>query len=87
MTVAAYLDELDAKAVQVQLYAEAAGDGSPEIHVMEAAEALVGSQNAFMFRARVPARRPPEHYTPRIVPYMDGAAVPLEAPQILWYEQ
>jgi len=87
MTVAAYLDELDAKAVQVQLYAEAAGDDTPEIHIMEATEALAGSQNAFMFRARVPARRPPEHYTPRIVPYMDGAAVPLEAPQILWYEQ
>ena len=86
LTVPAYLDELDAGAVQVQLYAEAEGDGKPEVHVMEAAEALAGSQNAWMYRVRFPAQRPAQHYTPCIVPYMDGAAVPLEAPQILWYE-
>jgi starch phosphorylase len=86
MTVAAYLDEIDAKAVQVQLYAEAEENGKPEIYIMEAAEALAGSQNGWMYRARVPARRPAKYYTPRMVPYMDGAAVPLEAAQILWYE-
>ena len=86
MTVAAYLDEIDAKAVQVQLYAEAEENGKPEIYIMEAAEALAGSQNGWMYRARVPARRPAEYYTPRMVPYMDGVAVPLETAQILWYE-
>ena len=30
----------------------------------------------------IPARRPAEHYTPRIIPYFDGAAVPLETSHI-----
>jgi starch phosphorylase len=81
-----YLDELDPKAVQVQLYAEPQGNGESEFHVMELAETLAGARNGHLCRARIPARRPVEHYTPRIIPYFDGAAVPLEAGQILWYE-
>jgi len=85
MTVEAYLGELDAKLIQVQLYAEPQGNGEPEIRVMELAETLAGARNGYLCRARVPARRPAEHYTPRIIPYFDGAAVPLEAGHILWY--
>jgi starch phosphorylase len=85
MTVKVYLDKLDPKAVQVQLFAEPQGNGESEIHVMEVAEAD-GTANSYLYRARIPARRPAEHYTPRIIPYFDGAAVPLEARQILWYE-
>jgi len=71
--------------VQVQLYAESQGNEESEIHVMEVAEAA-GTANSYLYRARIPARRSAEHYTPRIVPYFGGAAVPLEAGQILWYE-
>jgi glycogen phosphorylase len=85
MTVTVYLDEIDPKAVQVQLYAEPQGNGESEIHVMEASGSA-GTANSHLYRARFPARRPAEHYTPRIIPYFDGAAVPLEAKQILWYE-
>jgi len=85
MTITAYLDELGPKAVQVQLYAEPQGKEGAEIHVMEVAEA-VGTANSYLYRVSIPARRPAEHYTPRIVPYFGGAAVPLEARQILWYE-
>ena len=85
MTVKVYLDKLDPKAVQVQLFAEPQGNGESEIHVMEVAEAD-GTENGYLYRASIPARRPAEHYTPRIIPYFDGAAVPLEARQILWYE-
>jgi starch phosphorylase len=85
MMVEAYLDELDPKAVQVQLFAEPMGNGESEIHVMNVAEA-VGTANSYLYCARIPARRRAEDYTPRIVPYFDGAAVPLEARQILWYE-
>jgi len=80
-----YLDELDPKAVQVQLYADPQGNGGSEIHVMEVVEA-VGTANSYLYRARIPARRPAEHYTPRIIPFFDGVAVPLEARQILWYK-
>jgi starch phosphorylase len=85
ITVTVYLDELDPKAVQVQLYAEPQRNGEPEIHVMEVNEAA-GTANSHQYRARIPALRPAAHYTPRIIPYFDGAAVPLEAGQILWYE-
>jgi starch phosphorylase len=83
VTVAVYLNELDPKAVQVQLYAEPQGKEGPEIHVMEVAEAA-GTVNGYIYCARIPALRPAEHYTPRIIPYFDGAAVPLEVRQILW---
>ena len=43
ITVTVYLDELDPKAVQVQLYAEPQGNGEPEIHIMEMAEDSIGS--------------------------------------------
>ena len=86
MTVNVFLHELDPKAVQVQLYADPQGNGGSEIHVMEVAEILAEEGNGYLFRAHVPAHRPAEHYTPRIIPYFDGAAVPLEAGQILWYE-
>jgi starch phosphorylase len=86
MTVTAYLDELDPKSVQIQLYAEPQGNGEPEIHIMEMARTVSGAANGYQYRARIPALRPAEHYTPRIIPYFDGAAVPLEAAHILWYE-
>jgi starch phosphorylase len=85
-TVMVYLDKLDPKAVQVQLYAEPQGNGKVEIHVMEMARTTSGAVNDHEYYTRIPALRPVEHYTPRIVPFFDGAAVPLEAGQILWYE-
>ncbi len=85
VSVEAYLDELDPMTVQVQLYAEPQGDGSPEVHVMELS-AAAGAANSYLCRARIPAHRPAQDYTPRIVPHLDGASVPLEAAHILWYE-
>jgi len=85
ITVTVYIDKLDTKAVQVQLYAEPQGNGEAEIHVMEVAGAA-GTADSYLYRARIPAIRPAEHYTPRIIPCFDGAAVPLEAAHILWYE-
>jgi starch phosphorylase len=86
ITVKVYLDELDPKAVQVQLYAESQGNEGSEIHVMEVAESA-RTANSYLYHARIPARRPAEHYTPRIIPYFEGAAVPLEATNIMWYEK
>jgi len=44
----------------------------------------VGSANAFLYVANVPATRPAIDYTPRVIPYKVGASVPLEAPFIRW---
>jgi starch phosphorylase len=50
---------------------------------MTRGDALVGS-SGFNYTAQVPSNRPPDHYTPRIVPAFRDVRVPLEARQILW---
>ena len=80
--VQVYLDELDPDAVGVELYSDSA-DG-PFRQTMQRGGALVGSTHGFTYLGRVPADRPESAYTPRVVPRKPGAAVPLEANQILW---
>jgi glycogen phosphorylase len=80
--VQAYLDELDPEAVSVELYADTP-DG-PFRKTMDRGEALIGSAHGYTYWARVPANRDAADYTPRLVPSRPGAAVPLEANQILW---
>jgi len=81
-----YMDDIDQGAVQVQLYAESEGNGSPEIHIMELTGTVEGAINGYVYSATVPARRPIQDYTPRIIPHFDGCQVPLEAVNILWHE-
>ncbi len=83
--VQAYLDEIDPDAVRMELYAEGRDGAPPFRQVMTRGNLLAGTTNAYSFSAAVPGDRPAEEYTPRIVPYHAAAAVPLEAPQILWY--
>jgi len=87
VTVTVYLDDIDSKAIQVQLYADPLEGTEPEIHEMKVVNVIPGTANGYICRVSIPARRPVEHYTPRIVPYFDGAVVPLEIAQILWYEK
>lgn len=83
-TVQAYLDELAPDAVQVQLYAQPLGNQPGIVQPMKRERPLAGAINGFLYSGEVPASRPPEHYTARIVPFHPAAAVPLEANQILW---
>ncbi len=85
-SVPVYLEELDPGTVAVQMYADADGDGSPEIYPMSKGESLPGAINGYLYTARVPSHRPPGDYTPRIIPLFRGAAIPLETQHILWYE-
>jgi starch phosphorylase len=82
--VQVYLSDLDPEAVKVELYAEAQNSGEPVLQPMQRSQPLVGSANAFLYVANVPATRPASDYTPRVVPYKIGASVPLEAPFIRW---
>ena len=84
--VQVYLDELDPEAVQVELYAEGQNGGAPFRQPMDRGERLVGSQNGFIYAARVPATRPAADFTPRLIPHHSGASVPLEASFILWHD-
>ena len=61
-----------------------AGPQEPVKVVMDRKEPLAGAVNGFIYEASVPATRPAEDYTPRIVPYHPQAFIPLEDSHILW---
>ncbi|HYL37290.1 MAG TPA: alpha-glucan family phosphorylase [Bryobacteraceae bacterium] len=84
--VQVYLDELDAEAVRIQLFADVTAVDGLQIVEMKRGEPLVGASNAHHYAASVPANRPAGDFTPRIVPYHRWASVPLECARILWYK-
>jgi starch phosphorylase len=79
-----YLDDLDPKAVQVELYANGADGSPPERVEMKRVRQLVGATNGYAYCAGVPEARPATDYTARVVPCCDGVAIPLEDARILW---
>jgi starch phosphorylase len=81
--IAVHLGALDPDAVQVELYANALNGAAPLRQAMTRGERLPDA-SGYVYSARVPAERPAADYTPRIIPHHPEAAVPLEAPQILW---
>ena len=82
--VEAYLGEICPDFVQVQLYAEAAGPEPAACVATERSGIIHGAVNGFLYRGSVPAHRPAEHYTPRIVSCHREAFVPQEAAHISW---
>jgi starch phosphorylase len=82
--VQVYLGELDPSSVQVQLFAEAPHADGPVVVDMLLHHRLPGAANGFVFTALVPADRPAEHFTPRIVPWHADALVPAEECAIHW---
>jgi starch phosphorylase len=79
-----YLDDLDPKAVRVELYADGVDGSAPQRVEMMRVSQLVGATNGYAYRAQVPAARPATDYTARLIPHRDGVAIPLEEARILW---
>jgi starch phosphorylase len=82
--VQVYLDGIDPDAVQVELFANGVDDMAPERIEMKRVRQLVGAVNGYAYHAGVPAIRPASDYTARLIPRLDGVAVPLESSKILW---
>ena len=82
--VQVYLNDLDPKAVQVELFADGLQGGSPVRQELKNLRPLAGASGGHVFSASVSAARPPGDYTARVIPRCDGVAIPLEAAQILW---
>jgi starch phosphorylase len=79
-----YLNGLAPEAVTVELYAEGIG-GRPSVREeMHPVRQLAGTQQAFVYTAQVSASRPASQFTARVVPKHADAAIPLEAPEVLW---
>ena len=81
-----FLDDLDADAVSVELFAAGQNGSANQSYAMKRGERLIGSTNAFVYSVSIPATRAAADYTPRVIPQHSGAFVPLEAPFILWHE-
>jgi glycogen phosphorylase len=79
-----FLNELDPKAVRVELYADAMDGGVPfrqELKLLEQQKEAIGLH---VYRETIPATRPSTDYTPRVIPNFPGVSVPLENNLILW---
>jgi glycogen phosphorylase len=71
--------------VEVQLYADPVLDKPYEVHVMTRVRVVDAPTNTYLYEASIETIRPPKDFTPRAIPALSGAMVPLEAPQVLWY--
>ncbi len=82
--VQVYLNDLDPKAVRVELYADAVNGVGPVRQEMKLARQPSGASGGYFYSASVPAARPAADYTVRVIPHCSGVAVPLEDARILW---
>ncbi|WP_172962357.1 alpha-glucan family phosphorylase [Hydrocarboniclastica marina] len=78
-----HVDGLDPDWLKVELVSE--NDGVVRCEPLTRGEPLVGSEHAFNYHGAVPADRPSEHYTPRVVPAGESLHGPLELNLILWH--
>ena len=79
-----YLDDLDPKAVRVELYADGVMGSAAVRQEMTRVRQLVGAPGTYVYNAAVSAARPPGDYTARVMPHCAGVAIPLEEARILW---
>jgi starch phosphorylase len=82
--VRVYLDDVDPKAVRVELYAEGVNGGRPVRQEMKRVRQLADASGGCVYSAVVSAARTAGDYTARVIPNCSGVAVPLEAARILW---
>jgi starch phosphorylase len=78
------LNDLDPKAVRVELYANGVMGSAPLRQEMKRVRQLTGASGGYVYSAAVSAARPPADYTIRVMPHYDGVAIPLEDARILW---
>jgi len=79
-----YLNDLDPKAVRVELYAEGVMGSSPVRQEMKHVRQPAGVSDGHIYSAAVSANRPSSDYTARVIPNCNGVAIPLEDARILW---
>jgi starch phosphorylase len=78
------LNDLDAKAVRVEAYADAVTGSAPVRREMKPVRQLAGEAGGYVYRAAVSAARPPADHTARLIPHCDRVAIPVEDARILW---
>jgi glycogen phosphorylase len=83
--VQVYLNDLDPKAVRVELYADGVMGSAPVRQEMTRIRQPAVASGGYVYSTAVSANRPPADYTPRVIPHFGGVAIPLEDARILWH--
>jgi len=78
------LNDLDAEAVRLELYAAGIPYSPPVRQAMQRVDQLAAAPGCHVYTAAVSVARPSGDYTARVIPYCDGVATPLEEGRILW---
>ncbi len=79
-----FIGALQPDDVRVEVYAEPQTGTTQANWPMTRDRTAVGDGFCYRYLGQVPADRPLSDYTARVVPAHSAAAVPLEAPMILW---
>jgi starch phosphorylase len=82
--VTVLLGGLDPNAVRVELYADGAPHAAPAREPMQRVREVPGEAGVYVYVGSVEATRPASDFTPRLLPVLPTAAVPLEDAHILW---
>jgi starch phosphorylase len=70
--------------VQVEIYADPVDGEQPFRMPMSIDCSFPNSPGSYVYSAAVPANRPADHYTPRVIPRREGLRIPLETGLIVW---
>jgi starch phosphorylase len=84
VSVPVFLGEISPSSVQVQLFADVREDRPAEAVVLHQEQSIPGAMNGFIYAGEVPARRPAEDYTVRVIPHREGVQVPAELALVAW---
>jgi starch phosphorylase len=79
-----FLNDLDPKAVRVELYADGINGGIPVRQEMKRVRQPTGASGGCIYKVGLFAICLPADYTARVIPHCDGVAIPLENTRILW---
>jgi starch phosphorylase len=82
--VKVWLNDLDPRAVRVELYADGVMGNAPDRQEMKRVQEPAATPGGHVYSAAVSAARPPADYTARVIPHCDGVAIPLEDARIVW---
>jgi starch phosphorylase len=82
--VPVFLGEIAPSSIQVQLFADVNGDKPAEAVLLHQEQAIPGALNGYIYAGEVPALRPADDYTVRVIPYREGVQVPAELSLVAW---
>ena len=80
-----YLDDCPVEYVSVEIYADGRDNNEPFCQIMKRKSTLQGAVNGYIYEFTVPADRPADDYTPRLVANHYLVNIPAEESHIKWY--